>query len=42
MLMASWLKVQVGHKTSEEEGTHFREDRGLQYSKTDTKDVKKG
>lgn len=25
-----------------ESGTHFREDRGLQYSKTDTKDVKKG
>lgn len=23
-------------------GTHFREDRGLQYSKSDTKDVKKG
>ena len=36
------VKVQEERKTSEEEGTHFREDRGLQYSKTDTKDVKKG
>ncbi len=36
------VKVQEEHKTSEDEGTHFREDRGLQYSKTDTKDVKKG
>ncbi len=34
------VKVQEEHKTSEDEGTHFREDRGLQYSKTDTKDVK--
>lgn len=33
------VKVQEEHKTSEDEGTHFREDRGLQYSKTDTKDV---
>lgn len=31
---------QEERKTSEDEGTHFREDRGLQYSKTDTKDVK--
>lgn len=30
------------HPLTEDEGTHFREDRGLQYSKTDTKDVKKG
>jgi hypothetical protein len=36
------VKVQDERKTSEDEGTHFREDRGLQYSKTDTKDVKKG
>ena len=36
------VKVQEERKTSEDEGTHFREDRGLQYSKTDTKDVKKG
>lgn len=36
------VKVQEDRKTSEDEGTHFREDRGLQYSKTDTKDVKKG
>lgn len=36
------VKVQEERKTSEYEGTHFREDRGLQYSKTDTKDVKKG
>lgn len=36
------VKVQEERKTSENEGTHFREDRGLQYSKTDTKDVKKG
>lgn len=34
------LKVQEERNTSEDEGTHFREDRGLQYSKTDTKDVK--
>lgn len=31
------VKVQEERKTSEDEGTHFREDRGLQYSKTDTK-----
>ena len=36
------VKVQEERKSSEDEGTHFREDRGLQYSKTDTKDVKKG
>lgn len=36
------VKVQEERKTSEDEGTHFREGRGLQYSKTDTKDVKKG
>lgn len=36
------VKVQEERKTSEDEGTHFREDRGLQYSKTDTKDVKNG
>ena len=36
------VNVQEERKTSEDEGTHFREDRGLQYSKTDTKDVKKG
>lgn len=34
------VKVQEERNTSEYEGTHFREDRGLQYSKTDTKDVK--
>ena len=34
------VKVQEERKTSEDEGTHFREDRGLQYSKSDTKDVK--
>lgn len=34
------VKVQKERNTSEDEGTHFREDRGLQYSKTDTKDVK--
>ncbi len=34
------VKVQDERKTSENEGTHFREDRGLQYSKSDTKDVK--
>jgi hypothetical protein len=34
------VKVQEERSTSEDEGTHFREDRGLQYSKTDTKDVK--
>jgi hypothetical protein len=34
------VKVQEERKTSEDEGTHFREDRSLQYSKTDTKDVK--
>ena len=36
------VKVQEERKASEDEGTHFREDRGLQYSKPDTKDVKKG
>lgn len=36
------VKVHEERNTSEDEGTHFREDRGLQYSKTDTKDVKKG
>lgn len=36
------VKVQEERKASEDEGTHFREDRGLLYSKTDTKDVKKG
>lgn len=36
------VKVQEERNTPEDEGTHFREDRGLQYSKTDTKDVKKG
>lgn len=34
------VKVQEERNTSEDEGTHFREGRGLQYSKTDTKDVK--
>lgn len=34
------VKVQEERKASEDEGTHFREDRSLQYSKTDTKDVK--
>lgn len=34
------VKVQEERNTSEDEGTHFREDRGMQYSKTDTKDVK--
>lgn len=34
------VKVQEERKSSEDEGIHFREDRGLQYSKTDTKDVK--
>lgn len=34
------VNVQEERKTSEDEGTHFREDRGLQYSKTDAKDVK--
>ena len=34
------VKVQEERKASEDGGTHFREDRGLQYSKTDTKDVK--
>lgn len=34
------VKIQEERKTSEDEGTHFREDRGMQYSKTDTKDVK--
>lgn len=34
------VKVQEERSSSEDEGTHFREDRGLQYSKTDTKDVK--
>lgn len=36
------VKVQEERNTSEDEGTHFRKDRGMQYSKTDTKDVKKG
>lgn len=31
------VKVQEERNTSEDEGTHSREDRGLQYSKTDTK-----
>ena len=34
------VKVQEERNTSEDGDTHFREDRGLQYSKTDTKDVK--
>ena len=34
------VKVQEERNTSDDEGTHFREDRGLQYSKTDAKDVK--
>ncbi len=34
------VKVQEERKTSEDEGTNFREDRGLQYSKSDAKDVK--
>lgn len=34
------VKVQEERKTSEDDGTHFRENRGMQYSKTDTKDVK--
>jgi hypothetical protein len=34
------VKVQEERNTSEDEETNFREDRGLQYSKTDTKDVK--
>lgn len=34
------VKIQEERSTSEDEGTHFREDRGLQYSKTDTKDIK--
>lgn len=34
------VKVQDERKTSEDEGTHFREDRGLLYSKTGAKDVK--
>lgn len=34
------VKVQEERNTSEYEDTHFREDRGMQYSKTDTKDVK--
>ena len=34
------VKVQEERNTSEDEGTRFREDRGMQYSKTDTKDVK--
>lgn len=34
------VKVQEERNASEDEGTHFREERGLQYSKTDTKDVK--
>lgn len=34
------VKVREERNTSEEEGTHFRESRVLQYSKSDTKDVK--
>lgn len=34
------VKVQEERKTSEDEGTHFREERGLRYSKTGAKDVK--
>ena len=34
------VKVREERKSSDD-GTHFREDHGLQYSKTDTKDVKK-
>ena len=30
----------IGKYSNSDNGTHFREDRGLQYSKTDTKDVK--
>ena len=30
----------IGKSSNSDNGTHFREDRGLQYSKTDTKDVK--
>ena len=33
------VKVREERKSSDD-GTHFREDRGVQYSKTDTKDVK--
>lgn len=32
----------IGKSSNSDNDTHFREDRGLQYSKTDTKDVKKG
>lgn len=32
----------IGKSSNSDNGTHFREDRGLLYSKTDTKDVKKG
>lgn len=35
------VEVKTPYDYSESD-THFREDRGLQYSKTDTKDVKKG
>ena len=34
------VKVQEERNTSEDEGTHFRKERGLQYSKTGAKDVK--
>lgn len=34
------VKVREERNNSEEEGTHFRESRGSQYSKSDTKDVK--
>ena len=34
------VKIHEERKTSDDEGTHFREDRGLQYSKTGAKDVK--
>lgn len=40
LLSKMGVKVQEARNTSEDEGTHFREGRGLQYSKTDTKDVK--
>lgn len=34
------VKVREERPSSEEDGTHFRTDRGVQYSKTDEKDVK--
>ena len=34
------VKVREERKAADDSGTHFREDRGLQYSKTDKKDVK--